>query len=96
VRAAGTARRAQGLAWTSRLVAVDCVPAILETVAGLAPGRRSSRACWAVHYQRLAPLISSIEGVDRVGELLQQAVEHEGNGSNGLRQAESTAKLALA
>jgi hypothetical protein len=41
-------------------------------------------------------LISSIEGVDRVGELLQQAVEHEGNGSNGLRQAESTAKLALA
>jgi hypothetical protein len=50
----------------------------------------------AVVYQRVAPLLSSFEAVDQVGDLLQQAGEHEGNGSNGLRQAESFGKLALA
>jgi len=63
-----------------------------------ATARRACRdyARAAVVYQRLAPLLSSIEAVDRVGDLLQQAAEDEGNGSNGLRQAESTGKLALA
>jgi hypothetical protein len=62
-----------------------------------ASARRACRdyARAAATYQRVAPLLSSYEAVDKVGDLLQQAVEHEGNGSNGLRQAESTAKLAL-
>jgi hypothetical protein len=50
----------------------------------------------AVVYQRVAPLLASYEAVDQVGDLLQQAGEHEGNGSNGLRQAESTGRSALA
>jgi hypothetical protein len=34
-------------------------------------------------------------GSGKVEDLLQAAAEHEGNGSNGLRQAEVEAKVAL-
>jgi hypothetical protein len=46
----------------------------------------------AVH-QRIAPLLAA--GAGNIGDLLQAAAEHEGNGSNGLRQAEVEAKVAL-
>jgi hypothetical protein len=49
----------------------------------------------AATYQRLAPLLA-VGATDQVGDLLQQAAEHEGNGSNGLRQAEVDAELVLA
>ena len=63
------------------------------------PAATAKRACRnyeraAAVYQRVAPLLGV--GTDQVGDLLQQASEHEGNGSNGLRQAESDAKLILA
>jgi hypothetical protein len=63
------------------------------------PAAAATRACRnyaraADTYQRIAPLLGT--GADRVGELLQAAAEHEGNGSNGLRQAESDAKLIVA
>jgi hypothetical protein len=58
----------------------------------------AARACRnyaraAAVYQRAAPLVAV--GSGNVGDLLDAAVEHEGNGSNGLRQAEVEAKLAL-
>ena len=48
----------------------------------------------AAVYQRAAPLVAV--GAGEVGDLLQAAAEHEGNGSNGLRQAEADAKVLLA
>jgi hypothetical protein len=48
----------------------------------------------AAVYQRAAPLVAV--GAGEVGDLLQTAAEHEGNGSNGLRQAEADAKVLLA
>jgi hypothetical protein len=58
----------------------------------------AARACRnyaraAAVYQRAAPLVAVGSGT--VGDLLQAAAEHEGNGSNGLRQAEAEAKVAL-
>jgi hypothetical protein len=58
----------------------------------------AARACRnyaraAADYQRAAPLLAV--GSGNVEDLLQAAAEHEGNGSNGLRQAEVEAKVAL-
>ena len=58
----------------------------------------AARACRnyaraAAVYQRAAPLVAV--GSGNVEDLLQAAAEHEGNGSNGLRQAEEEAKVAL-
>lgn len=58
----------------------------------------AARACRnyvraAAVYQRAAPLLAV--GSGNVEDLLQAAAEHEGNGSNGLRQAEVEAKVAL-
>jgi hypothetical protein len=48
----------------------------------------------AAVYQRVAPLLGT--GGSDIQDLLQAAAEHEGNGSNGLRQAEADAKVILA
>jgi hypothetical protein len=69
--------------------------------AGAAPAATTptaARACRnyaraAAVYQRAAPLLAV--GSGKVEDLLQAAAEHEGNGSNGLRQAEVEAKVAL-
>jgi hypothetical protein len=58
----------------------------------------AARACRnyaraAAVYQRVMPLVGT--GSAKTGDLLQDAFEHSGNGSNGLRQAEFQAKLAL-
>jgi hypothetical protein len=63
------------------------------------PAATAARACRnyaraAAVYQRAAPLLAA--GSGNVGNLLQAAAEHEGNGSNGLRQAEADAKVLLA
>jgi hypothetical protein len=62
--------------------------------------KRASRACRdyeraADAYRRVLPYIAVGSGSPRVEELLQQTSEHEGNGSNGLRDAEAMAKEAL-
>jgi|Tabmets5t2r1_1033131.scaffolds.fasta_scaffold19398_3 hypothetical protein len=49
----------------------------------------------AATYRRLAPMLA-VGATGEVSDLLQQAAEHEGNGSNGLRRAEVEARLALA
>jgi hypothetical protein len=58
---------------------------------------RASRACRdygraADAYRRVLPYIAVGSGSPRVEELLQQTSEHEGNGSNGLRDAEAMAQ----
>ena len=58
----------------------------------------AARACRdyaraAAVYQRVVPLVGT--GSDKAVDLLQDATEHAGNGSNGLREAEFHAKLAL-
>jgi hypothetical protein len=58
----------------------------------------AARACRnyaraAAVYQRVVPLVGT--GSDKTGDLLQDAIEHAGNGSNGLREAEFHAKLAV-
>jgi hypothetical protein len=45
-------------------------------------------------YQRAAPLVAV--GAGDIQDLPQAAAEHQGNGSNGLRQAEVEATLAIA
>jgi hypothetical protein len=62
--------------------------------------KRASRACRDYEratdaYRRVLPYIAVGSGSPRVEELLQQTGEHEGNGSNGLRDAEAMAKEAL-
>jgi hypothetical protein len=63
------------------------------------PAAAATRACRdyaraAAAYQRVAPLLGT--GAGDVRELLQAAAEHQGNGSNRLRQAESDGKLIVA
>jgi hypothetical protein len=58
----------------------------------------AARACRdyaraAAVYQRVVPLVGT--GSDKAVDLLQDATEHAGNGSNGLREAEFHAKAAL-
>jgi hypothetical protein len=60
--------------------------------------RRAQRACAsyarsADALARVAPYLNTAS--PRVEELLNQAIEHAGNGSNGLREAEAMAKEAL-
>ncbi len=54
--------------------------------------RNYARAA-AVYERRVVPLLGT--GASDMQERLQAAAEHEGNGSNGLRQAELEAKVAL-
>jgi hypothetical protein len=54
---------------------------------------RSYARAAAVYEQRVAPLLGT--GASDMQQRLQAAAEHEGNGSNGLRQAEMEAKVAL-
>jgi hypothetical protein len=54
--------------------------------------RNYARAA-AVYEQRVAPRLGT--GASDMQQRLQAAAEHEGNGSNGLRQAEMEAKIAL-
>jgi hypothetical protein len=67
--------------------------------ARLAPAvRRAQRACAsyarsADAFVRVAPYLTTAS--PRVEELLNQATEHAGNGSNGLREAEAMANEAL-
>ena len=62
-------------------------------------GATAKRACRsyaraaAVYEQRVAPVLGT--GASDMQQRLQAAAEHEGNGSNGLRQAELEAKVAL-
>jgi hypothetical protein len=61
---------------------------------------RASRACRdyeraADAYRRVLPYIAVGSGSPRVEQLLQQTSEHDGNGSNGLLDAEAMAKEAL-
>jgi hypothetical protein len=65
----------------------------LEKAAATAARACRNYARAAALYQRVVPLVSI--GSDKIGDLLQDATEHAGNGSNGLRQAEFQAKLAL-
>jgi hypothetical protein len=65
----------------------------LEKAAASAARACRDYASAAAVYQRLVPLLST--GSDKTEDLLQDAFEHSGNGSNGLRQAEFQAKLAL-
>jgi hypothetical protein len=60
--------------------------------------RRAQRACAsyarsADALARVAPYLNTAS--PRVDQLLNQAIEHAGNGSNGLREAEAMAKEAL-
>jgi hypothetical protein len=60
--------------------------------------QRAQRACAsyarsADAFARVAPYLNTAS--PRVEELLNQATEHAGNGSNGLREAEAMAKEAL-
>jgi hypothetical protein len=60
--------------------------------------QRAQRACAsyarsADALARVAPYLNTAS--PRVEELLNQAIEHAGNGSNGLREAEAMAKEAL-
>jgi hypothetical protein len=54
--------------------------------------RNYARAA-AVYERRVAPVLGT--GASDMQQRLQAAAEHEGNGSNGLRQAELEAKVAL-
>jgi hypothetical protein len=68
----------------------------LEKAAASAARACRNYARAAAVYQRAAPLVAV--GSGETGDLLkdlQDAVEHSGNGSNGLRQAEFQAKVAL-
>jgi hypothetical protein len=65
----------------------------LEQAAAAAARACRNYARAAAVYQRAAPLLAV--GSGNVEDLLQTAAEHEGNGSNGLRQAEVEAKVAL-
>ena len=65
----------------------------LEKAAASAARACRNYARAAAIYQRVMPLVST--GSDKTGDLLQDAFEYSGNGSNGLRQAEFQAKLAL-
>lgn len=65
----------------------------LEQAAATAARACSNYARAAAVYQRAAPLLAV--GSGNVEDLLQAAAEHEGNGSNGLREAEVEAKVAL-
>jgi len=65
----------------------------LEQAAATAARACRSYARAAAVYQRAAPLLAV--GSGNVEDLLQTTAEHEGNGSNGLRQAEVEAKVAL-
>ena len=60
--------------------------------------QRAQRACAsyarsAAALARVAPYLNTAS--PRVDQLLNQAIEHAGNGSNGLREAEAMAKEAL-
>jgi len=60
--------------------------------------QRAQRACAsyarsADALARVAPYLNTASS--RVDQLLNQAIEHAGNGSNGLREAEAMAKEAL-
>ena len=60
--------------------------------------QRAQRACAsyarsADALARVAPYLNTAS--PRVDQLLNQAIEHAGNGSNGLREAEAMAKEAL-
>ena len=65
----------------------------LEKAAASAARACRNYARAAAVYQRVVPLVGI--GSDKTGDLLQDATEHAGNGSNGLRQAEFQAKVAL-
>lgn len=65
----------------------------LERAAAIAVRACRNYARAAAVYQRAVPLLGT--GAASMGDLLQDATEHAGNGSNGLRQAESDAKYAL-
>jgi hypothetical protein len=54
--------------------------------------RNYARAA-AVYEQQVAPVLGT--GASDMQQRLQAAAEHQGNGSNGLRQAEFDAKVAL-
>ena len=80
----------------------SCTPGLARlgppTVLLRQPAATAARACRsyaraAAVYQRAAPLLAV--GSGNVEDLLQAAAEHEGNGSNGLREAEVEAKVAL-
>jgi hypothetical protein len=80
----------------------SCTPGLARlgppTVLLRQPAATAARACRsyaraAAVYQRAAPLLAV--GSGNVEDLLQAAAEHEGNGSNGLRQAEVEAEVAL-
>lgn len=66
----------------------------LEQAAATAKRACRSYARAGATYERIGPLLgtSDVDGIDR---LLDVAIEHEGNGSNGLRRAESQARRAL-
>jgi hypothetical protein len=68
---------------------------LLRQPAAAAAGACRSYERAAAVYRRVAPLLGT-GAVSDIRELLQAAAEHEGNGSNGLRQAESDAKLIVA
>jgi hypothetical protein len=65
----------------------------LERAAAIAVRACRNYARAAAVYQRVVPLVGT--GSDKTGDLLQDAIEHAANGSNGLRQAEFDAKVAL-
>lgn len=65
----------------------------LEKAAASAARGCRNYARAATVYQRVMPLVGT--GSAKTGDLLQDAFGHSGNGSNGLRQAELQAKLAL-
>jgi hypothetical protein len=82
----------------------SCAPGLarlgLPTVLLRQPAATAARACGdyeraAAVYQRVAPLLGTA-AVSKIGDLLEAAAEHEGNGSNGLRRAEADAKVILA
>jgi hypothetical protein len=65
----------------------------LEQAAASAARACRNYARAAALYQRVVPLVGT--GSDKTRDLLQDAFEYSGNGSNGLREAEFHAKLAL-
>jgi hypothetical protein len=65
----------------------------LEQAAASAARACRNYARAAALYQRVVPLVGT--GSDKTGDLLQDAFEYSNNGSNGLREAEFHAKLAV-
>jgi hypothetical protein len=65
----------------------------LEQAAASAARACRNYARAAALYQRVVPLVGT--GSDKTRDLLQDAFEYSGNGSNGLREAEFHAKLAV-